>query len=148
MAKLAGDVEALMETIDTGLDPGFAERSVVAVLGMGLGWEALECASGIGWGAELMEAVAEGMAYDFVSVETATDSDGGRFVAQSVGCFGGILGSIDPLGSDCSVGREDFAGEMVALAGNNEVIEFVSELLADMDWMWDFESGLEDDSIG
>jgi len=37
---------------------------------------------------------------------------------------------------------------MVALAGNNEVIEFVSELLADMDWMWDFESGLEDDSIG
>lgn len=81
MAKLAGDVEALMETIDTGLDPGFAERSVVAVLGMGLGWEALECASGIGWGAELMEAVAEGMAYDFVSVETATDSDGGRFVA-------------------------------------------------------------------
>lgn len=33
---------------------------------------------------------------------------------------------------------------MVALAGNNEVIEFVSELLADMDWMWDFESGLED----
>ena len=37
---------------------------------------------------------------------------------------------------------------MVALAGNNEVIGFVSELLADMDWMWDFESGLEDDNIG
>jgi len=82
MAKLAGDVEALMETIDTvRLDPGFAETSVVAVLGMGLGWEALDCASGIGWVAELIEAVAEGKAYDFVSVETATDSDGGRFVA-------------------------------------------------------------------
>lgn len=80
MAKLAGiDVE--VETIDTGLDPGFAGTSVVTVLGMGLGWEALECASGIGWVAELIEAVAEGKAYDFVSVETATDSDGGRFVA-------------------------------------------------------------------
>ena len=33
-------------------------------------------------------------------------------------------------------------------AGNNEVMEFVSELLVYMDWMWDFESGLEVDNIG
>ncbi len=84
MAKLAGiDVEALMESIDTDLDPGFAETSVVTMLGMGLGWEPLEveCASGIGWVAELIEASAEGKAYGFVAVETATDSDGVRFVA-------------------------------------------------------------------